>query len=73
MVARRTINPGDELTLPYVNFNMERDDRRKMLRELYGFWCSCPKCQREKNKPKASAKVEESEPKPAPEEEETAA
>ena len=47
MIARRTIHPGEELTLPYVNFHLDREDRRMMLRELYGFWCSCPKCQRE--------------------------
>jgi hypothetical protein len=47
MIARRTIHPGEELTLPYVNFHMDREDRRKMLRELYGFWCDCPKCARE--------------------------
>lgn len=47
MIARRTIHPGEELTLPYVNFHMNRGDRRRMLRELYGFWCNCPKCTRE--------------------------
>jgi len=47
MIARRTIHPGEELTLPYVNFHLDREDRRRMLRELYGFWCQCPKCVRE--------------------------
>ena len=48
MIARRTIHPGEELCLPYVNFNLPRLERRKTLRELYGFWCACPKCQMEK-------------------------
>ncbi|ORX41271.1 hypothetical protein BD324DRAFT_648148 [Kockovaella imperatae] len=50
LLARRTINPGEELTIPYVNFNMPRGDRRQMLRESYGFWCDCPKCKREEGK-----------------------
>ena len=50
MIARRTIHPGEELTITYVNYNMPRSDRRAMLRELYGFWCNCPRCIREEGK-----------------------
>ena len=50
MIARRTIHPGEELTITYVNYNMPRLDRRAMLRELYGFWCNCPRCVREEGK-----------------------
>lgn len=47
MLARQTIQKGEELTIPYVNFAAPRDERRQTLRENYGFWCSCPKCGRE--------------------------
>jgi hypothetical protein len=50
MIARRNINPGEELTLCYVNPKMPRSQRRSTLRELYGFWCGCPKCKREEGK-----------------------
>ena len=53
-LARRTIHPGEELTLPYVNPAMPKFHRRQILREQYGFWCNCPKCQREKDDPKDS-------------------
>lgn len=48
LLARRTIQPGEELCISYVNFALTRAERRQALREEYGFWCSCPKCLREK-------------------------
>ncbi|KAK8844659.1 hypothetical protein IAR55_006506 [Kwoniella newhampshirensis] len=48
MIARRTIHPGDELLISYVNIAKSREDRRNDLREDYGFWCYCPRCVREK-------------------------
>ena len=49
--ARRTIHPGEEMTLPYVNYGLPRSVRRERLREGYGFWCHCQKCRREEGKP----------------------
>lgn len=47
MLARKTIHPGDELTVSYVDFNLPRRARRQALRDGYGFWCVCSKCLRE--------------------------
>lgn len=58
-VARRTIHPGEELTLPYVNYNLPRSARREKLREVYGFWCHCTRCRREEGKPEPEMPVEE--------------
>ena len=51
MIARKTIHPGEELTIPYVNFELPRSKRREHLREVYGFWCHCVRCRREDGKP----------------------
>ncbi|WVR03175.1 hypothetical protein IAU60_000166 [Kwoniella sp. DSM 27419] len=48
MLARKTIHPGEELTISYVDQRLGRDERRTALREGYGFWCICPRCVREK-------------------------
>lgn len=48
MLARRVIHPGEELTISYVNIAMPRNERRRALREIYGFWCNCPRCEKEK-------------------------
>lgn len=47
MLARRTIHPGDELTVSYVDFRQPRRARRRALRDGYGFWCVCARCVRE--------------------------
>lgn len=46
MLARRDIEVGQELTIPYVNFDLPREQRRQDLREAYGFWCNCERCER---------------------------
>jgi hypothetical protein len=51
MIARRTIHPGEELTIPYVDPSLPRSKRRPHLREVYGFWCHCVRCRREDGKP----------------------
>lgn len=48
IVARKTINPGEELCVSYVNPEMDVESRRQALREGYGFWCACARCTREK-------------------------
>ncbi|WVF66642.1 hypothetical protein IAT40_001383 [Kwoniella sp. CBS 6097] len=57
MLARKTIHPGDELVISYVNQNLSRDERRTALREGYGFWCACTRCLREKKKEEDQARV----------------
>lgn len=47
MLARKTIHPGDELMVSYVDFNLPRRARRQALRDGYGFWCVCTRCKRE--------------------------
>ncbi|ORY23564.1 hypothetical protein BCR39DRAFT_348737, partial [Naematelia encephala] len=49
LLARRNIHPGDELTISYVDTASPRTQRRSELRESYGFWCTCPRCQKEKD------------------------
>jgi hypothetical protein len=51
MIARRTIHPGEELTIAYVDYKSPRSRRREQLREVYGFWCHCVKCRRQEGKP----------------------
>lgn len=51
ILARHGIQPGEELTISYVNMKMPRDERRQALREGYGFWCACGRCVREKEEP----------------------
>ncbi|KIR28868.1 putative protein lysine methyltransferase SET5 [Cryptococcus deuterogattii LA55] len=51
ILARHGIQPGEELTISYVNMKMPRDERRQALREGYGFWCACDRCVREKEGP----------------------
>lgn len=53
MLARKTIHPGDELTVSYVDFNLPRRARRQALRDGYGFWCVCSKCLREEKEEEA--------------------
>ncbi|WWD22794.1 hypothetical protein CI109_107288 [Kwoniella shandongensis] len=58
ILARRTIHPGDELLISYVNFAKPREERRNDLREGYGFWCSCPRCVREKKEEEKAAQAQ---------------
>ncbi|OCF34784.1 protein lysine methyltransferase SET5 [Kwoniella heveanensis CBS 569] len=60
MLARKTIHPGDELVISYVNQNLSMDERRNALREGYGFWCACTRCVREKKEQDKAKKVAES-------------
>lgn len=48
ILARRTIHPGDELTVSYVNLELPWDVRRQALRDGYGFWCECVRCEKER-------------------------
>ena len=44
IVARRDVAAGEELTISYVDPEMDDEDRREELEETYGFECACPKC-----------------------------
>ncbi|WWC85427.1 uncharacterized protein L201_000290 [Kwoniella dendrophila CBS 6074] len=48
IIVKKTVHPGDELFISYVNQNLSRDERRSKLREQYGFWCFCNRCNKEK-------------------------
>ncbi|TXT05059.1 hypothetical protein VHUM_03879 [Vanrija humicola] len=48
ILARRTIHPGDECTISYVDLSLPWDVRRQALRDGYGFWCECVRCERER-------------------------
>ncbi|KAH8898021.1 SET domain-containing protein [Thozetella sp. PMI_491] len=42
--AMRDIFPGEELSLSYINPSMSRRERRKRLKESWGFSCECRSC-----------------------------
>uniref|UniRef100_A0A6C0I6N8 SET domain-containing protein n=1 Tax=viral metagenome TaxID=1070528 RepID=A0A6C0I6N8_9ZZZZ len=43
----REINYEEELFIPYIDFTAPKEDRQKLLKDKYGFDCSCEKCNRE--------------------------
>ena len=43
----RDVEAGEELTTCYIPRELPLDDRREMLWNQWGFWCTCPRCQRE--------------------------
>ncbi|MCO5602947.1 hypothetical protein L7F22_057088 [Adiantum nelumboides] len=43
LLATRTIRPGEELTISYIDEDAPWEDRKSML-EDYGFLCNCQKC-----------------------------
>lgn len=42
--ALRPIAPGEELTIGYIDLSELRSERQKILRESYGFLCTCSRC-----------------------------
>ena len=42
--ATRRIRSGDEITINYLGFLAQREQRQQRLRESFGFECSCAKC-----------------------------
>ena len=46
MTATRDIAEGEELFINYVQYEADddRELRRRLLREDYGFWCDCAAC-----------------------------
>ena len=47
IIAQREIEAGEEITINYIDVEIEVMERRKILKENYGFDCFCPKCLRE--------------------------
>ncbi|WWC97460.1 hypothetical protein V866_004340 [Kwoniella sp. B9012] len=58
IIVKKTIHPGDELTISYVDQRLSRVERRVKLREQYGFWCGCNRCTREKKEEELAEKTE---------------
>ncbi|KAG0646390.1 N-lysine methyltransferase SMYD2 [Hyphodiscus hymeniophilus] len=42
--ASRTIHPGEEITIPYINILQPREDRQHFLSTSWGFTCTCSLC-----------------------------
>jgi hypothetical protein len=42
--ANRKIEPGEEVTIPYLPLSMHGPNRRESLRETHGFVCRCERC-----------------------------
>ena len=43
-VASRDINAGDELSITYIDANLQTSERLRALRHGYGFECKCERC-----------------------------
>jgi hypothetical protein len=46
-VAVRDIQPGEELSVSYIDATLDRDRRQERLRENWGFECECAQCQKD--------------------------
>jgi len=46
MIARRSIEPGEEVCGSYVEAKRPRSERRTLLRSNWGFECGCARCAR---------------------------
>jgi hypothetical protein len=44
ILALKSIGPGEELLLSYIDQTLPLKERRAELLRLYGFVCKCPKC-----------------------------
>lgn len=44
VVVKKYVEPGQELTIAYVDTGLTTAERREELREVYGFDCRCAKC-----------------------------
>jgi hypothetical protein len=43
-VCRRPVEPGEELTVAYIDCDLPTAERREKLAWAYAFTCDCPKC-----------------------------
>jgi hypothetical protein len=43
-VARRDIKADEELSITYIDANLETPERLRALRHGYGFDCKCERC-----------------------------
>ena len=43
----RRVRKGEELTIPYVDVMLGREERRGKLRKNFAFECACARCERE--------------------------
>lgn len=40
----REVSEGEELTIPYVDAGLPREERRAKLRKNFAFECACARC-----------------------------
>lgn len=40
----REVQEGEELTIPYVDVRLPREERREKLRKNFAFDCACRRC-----------------------------
>ena len=52
-IALKDIAPGEELTISYIETDESYEERQASLAN-YGFQCTCPKCEMEKNNPQGT-------------------
>lgn len=48
MKAVTDIEPGEEITISYVNSLLDRKSRQEALKALYDFDCTCSRCELER-------------------------
>ncbi len=41
------VHENEELTTSYIPTDLPLEDRRELLLENWGFWCTCPRCSAE--------------------------
>ncbi|KAM7189665.1 hypothetical protein V8F33_009913 [Rhypophila sp. PSN 637] len=54
IVASRDIEPGEELTISYIDATLPYKDRQSTLQEIWGFKCTCPLCSLSRHQRRAS-------------------
>jgi len=50
ITAQRPIKKGEEMCITYIDFNLPRSTRMKVLSNQYNFACGCERCESEKEK-----------------------
>ncbi|KAK4212573.1 hypothetical protein QBC37DRAFT_465571 [Rhypophila decipiens] len=54
IVASRDIEPGEELTISYIDATLPSKDRQSTLQKIWGFRCTCPLCRLSRHQRRAS-------------------
>ena len=59
LMPARDIDQNEELTLSYVDYLVDSDTKRKVLKSIFGFDCQCQKCKNEAKRCEQSSTYKE--------------